>query len=65
VVVCPTVAQVQAEKAGHSTLDEILLLVTHGILHLLGYDHAEPDDEKEMFGLQKELLASFAKAKQK
>jgi probable rRNA maturation factor len=65
VVVCPTVAQVQAEKAGHSTLDEILLLVTHGILHLLGYDHAEPDDEKEMFGLQKELLASFATAKQK
>ena len=65
VVVCPTVAQAQAEKAGHSTLDEILLLVTHGILHLLGYDHAEPDDEKEMFGLQKELLASFAKAKQK
>ena len=65
VVVCPTVAASQAEKAGHSTLDEILLLVTHGILHLLGYDHAEPDDEKEMFGLQKELLASFAKAKQK
>ena len=65
VVVCPTVAQAQAEKAGHSTIDEILLLVTHGILHLLGYDHAEPDDEKEMFGLQKELLASFAKAKQK
>jgi probable rRNA maturation factor len=65
VVVCPTVAAAQAEKAGHSTLDEILLLVTHGILHLLGYDHAEPDDEKEMFGLQKELLASFAKAKQK
>jgi probable rRNA maturation factor len=60
IVLCPQVAQAQAETAGHSTLDELLLLTTHGILHLLGFDHAEPDEEKEMFGLQREILAGFA-----
>jgi probable rRNA maturation factor len=60
IVVCPQVAAVQARSAGHSTLDEILLLVTHGMLHLLGFDHAEPAEEREMFGLQNEILAGFA-----
>lgn len=59
IVVCPTVAARQAETAGHETINEILLLTTHGILHLLGFDHAEPDEEKEMFGLQREILESF------
>jgi probable rRNA maturation factor len=59
IVVCPAVAIVQAEAAGHEPINEILLLTTHGILHLLGFDHAEPDDEKEMFGLQKSILESF------
>jgi probable rRNA maturation factor len=59
VVLCPQVAQRQARTAGHSTQEEILLLTTHGILHLLGYDHAEPDDEKEMFGLQRRLLLTY------
>lgn len=59
IVVCPTVADAQGAAAGHGTEDEILLLVTHGMLHLLGFDHAEPDEEKEMFGLQKELLVAF------
>ncbi len=59
IVLCPQVAQAQAETAGHSTLDELLLLTTHGILHLLGFDHAEPEEEKEMFGLQRELLTGF------
>ena len=45
--------------AGHTTQDELLLLTTHGILHLLGYDHAEPDEEREMFGLQRKLLLTF------
>lgn len=59
VVICPQVARRQAEKAGHSTEDEIDLLCTHGILHLLGYDHAEPEEHKEMFGLQAEILAAW------
>jgi probable rRNA maturation factor len=59
IVVCPTVAARQAQTAGHETINEILLLTTHGILHLLGYDHAEPEEEKEMFGLQREILEGF------
>jgi probable rRNA maturation factor len=59
VIICPQVAARQAEKAGHGTQDEIDLLCTHGILHLLGYDHAEPDEHKEMFGLQGDILASW------
>jgi len=59
VVLCPEVAAKQGEAAGHSTADELHLLTTHGILHLLGYDHAEPDEKAEMFGLQNELLARW------
>lgn len=59
VVLCPQVAEGQAVTAGHSTLEELQLLTAHGILHLLGFDHAEPDEEKEMFGLQKEILTGF------
>ena len=59
VVLCPQVAQRQARAAGHSTDEELLLLTTHGILHLLGYDHVEPEEEQEMFGLQRRLLLTF------
>lgn len=59
VVLCPAVAERQAREAGHGTVEELELLCTHGILHLLGYDHAEPEEHKEMFGLQAELLASW------
>lgn len=59
IVLCPTIAAKQAEVAGHSTIEEILLLTTHGVLHLLGYDHAEPEEEREMFGLQRQILESF------
>ncbi|MGN6088840.1 MAG: rRNA maturation RNase YbeY [Actinomycetes bacterium] len=62
IVLCPTVAERQAVTAGHATLDELHLLTTHGILHLLGYDHAEPDEEREMFGLQRELLKRWSAA---
>lgn len=59
IVVCPQVAAEQAITAGHSTVEEMLLLTTHGILHLLGYDHAEPGERKEMFELQRTLLLTF------
>jgi probable rRNA maturation factor len=59
VVLCPQVAADQAAEAGHQLQDEFDLLCTHGILHLLGYDHAEPDEHAIMFGLQDRLLASW------
>ena len=59
VVLCPQVAESQAKAAGHTLLDELQLLTTHGILHLLGFDHAEPDEEREMFELQRQLLLTF------
>ena len=65
VVLCPQVAARQARDAGHSTSDELELLLTHGILHLLGYDHAEPDEEREMFGLQRRLLSSWREERQR
>jgi probable rRNA maturation factor len=58
-VVCPVVAEQQAKAAGHAVQDELDLLTVHGILHLLGYDHGEPDDHREMFGLQARLLAEW------
>jgi probable rRNA maturation factor len=58
-VLCPAVAERQGETAGHGTRAEVELLTVHGILHLLGYDHAEPDEKAEMFGLQDKLLAEW------
>lgn len=60
VVICPQVAESQAEAAGHDMAQEIQVLLTHGMLHLLGFDHATPDEETEMFGLQRDLLLSFS-----
>ena len=62
VVLCPQVATVQAKKAGHSPQEELELLCVHGVLHLLGYDHADPEEEAEMFGLQGELLREWRAA---
>jgi probable rRNA maturation factor len=59
VVLCPAVAARQGEQAGHSMEVELRLLLTHGVLHLLGHDHEEPDEHKVMFGLQAELLAQW------
>ena len=64
-MICPAIAARQAEEAaakgqtGYSTGDEIDLLTVHGILHLLGYDHAEPEEHREMFALQAQLLAEW------
>ena len=60
-----SLAETQAIAARHSTMDELVMLTTHGLLHLLGFDHAEPEDEREMFGLQKELITSFQSAERK
>lgn len=61
VVLCPNVAADQATSAGHSTEAELHLLCTHGILHLLGYDHGEPDEEREMFELQAQLVHKWSR----
>jgi probable rRNA maturation factor len=61
VVLCPAVAADQATSAGHSTEAELHLLCTHGILHLLGYDHGDPDEEREMFELQSRLVQEWAR----
>ncbi|MCH7232568.1 rRNA maturation RNase YbeY [Glycomyces sp. L485] len=58
-VLSPDVAESQAKDAGHSTADELHMLTVHGVLHILGYDHAEPEQAKEMFGLQNRLLEAW------
>jgi probable rRNA maturation factor len=63
VVLCPAYARDQARQAGHSLLEELHLLTVHGVLHLLGYDHAEPAEEREMFTLQNRILADFRTAR--
>ncbi|PXY27640.1 rRNA maturation RNase YbeY [Prauserella muralis] len=62
ILLCPAFAKDQARTAGHSLMDELHLLTVHGVLHLLGYDHAEPEEEREMFALQKRILADFRSA---
>lgn len=59
IILCPEFAETQAKKAGHGLEHELALLTTHGCLHLLGYDHVEPDQEQAMFALQNELLSAW------
>lgn len=59
IVMCPEFAADQAASSGHPLSHELALLTVHGCLHLLGYDHAEPEEEREMFALQAELLAEW------
>ena len=56
IVICPWVAAQQAAAAGHSTMQEMLLLTIHGILHLLGYDHETDADAATMEGLEIAIL---------
>jgi probable rRNA maturation factor len=63
VLLCPQYATAQAPTFSRTPEDEMDLLMIHGILHLLGYDHAEPEEEHEMFGLQARLLAEWQAAK--
>jgi len=56
IVISPLVARAQAVKAGHSYEHEVKILAAHGFLHLLGYDHQEPETERTMFALQEDLV---------
>ena len=60
IVISPAVAAAQAKSAGHSVEEEIYILATHGLLHILGYDHADPDEEKVMFALQEKIVKEWS-----
>ena len=59
IYICLDKAKEQAKEYGHSLKREISFLTIHGLLHLLGYDHMNPSDEKEMFGLQEMILNEY------
>ena len=59
IVISPRFAEDQAVKAGHSTNHEIFILATHGLLHILGCDHEDLDDEKVMFALQEAIVSEW------
>ena len=60
IVIAPAVAAKQAQDAGLSVEAEIYILATHGLLHILGYDHADPDEEKVMFALQEKIVKEWS-----
>ena len=60
IVIAPAVAAKQATDAGHSVEHEMYILATHGLLHILGYVHADPDEEKVMFALQEKIVKEWA-----
>lgn len=62
IVISPTVAALQASNQGHSAEHEIYILATHGLLHILGYDHADKADEKIMFELQEKIVSDWEKS---
>ncbi|CAN2186104.1 COG0319 Predicted metal-dependent hydrolase [Candidatus Nanopelagicaceae bacterium] len=61
IVISPVVAAAQALQQGHSTEHEIYILATHGLLHIIGYDHADTADEKIMFELQEKIVTDWEK----
>ena len=61
IVISPVVAAAQAISQGHSTEHEIFILATHGLLHIIGYDHADTADEKIMFELQEKIVTDWEK----
>ena len=63
IVIDPMVAATQAASAGHSKEYEIYILAAHGLLHILGYDHADKDEEKVMFELQERIVKKWAAQK--
>jgi probable rRNA maturation factor len=61
IVISPVVAAQQAQAQGHSIEHEIYILATHGLLHIVGYDHAEKSEEKIMFDLQEKIVRDWQK----
>ena len=61
IVISPVVAAEQAKAQGHSIEHEIYILATHGLLHVLGYDHADKSEEKVMFDLQEKIVRDWQK----
>ncbi|MDP1710904.1 MAG: rRNA maturation RNase YbeY [Candidatus Nanopelagicaceae bacterium] len=61
IVLCPTIAQAQAKDAGHDLDRELSILSVHGLLHIVGYDHASAEDEKDMFALQESIVDRWKK----
>ena len=59
IVLCPELAVAQAAERGHAFLHELRVLTIHGLLHLLGYDHDNPDAEREMFARQDQLVSQW------
>lgn len=59
IYICVEKAQEQAKEYGHSFLRELAFLTIHGLLHLLGYDHQEKEEEEKMFALQEEILDEY------
>jgi len=59
IIICTDVAKEQADSYGHSFERELGFLALHGFLHLLGYDHIDEQDEKEMFGRQDQILNAY------
>ncbi|MDR1392485.1 MAG: rRNA maturation RNase YbeY [Bifidobacteriaceae bacterium] len=59
VVICPEVAAGRARQLKHNLTDEMLVLAVHGILHLLGFDHATPAEQDLMFALQHDLAVTY------
>jgi probable rRNA maturation factor len=61
IMISPFFAATQAQAAGHSAEHEIYILATHGLLHIIGYDHAEPEEERTMFALQESIVENWKK----
>jgi probable rRNA maturation factor len=64
IVLCPQVAARQAKERDHAELHEVLILIAHSILHLLGFDHADKEEEREMFALQEEIVEHYMQGRE-
>jgi probable rRNA maturation factor len=63
IVLCPSVTDRQAREHGRTPVQESEYLLVHGLLHLLGFDHAEPQEKADMFGLKDKILAAWGEAR--